>query len=273
MDINWQELLNKIVEQVVLMGPGIVGGLALFFFGRIAARIVRAILRSAMRRSKVDETLTLFIGNIAYAGLMAFVVIAAMTAAGIPTGSLVAIIATAGLAIGFALQGSLGNFAAGVMLIMFRPFKVGDLVEAGGITGVVKDIQIFNTMFDTPDNKQVIVPNSSITGNVVTNYSGNATRRVDLVAGIGYGDDIPKAKSILEDILATHPLVLKDPAPSVALIALADSSVNFNVRPWCKTGDYWACYSTITEKIKLRFDEAGINIPFPQRDVHLHTVA
>jgi len=273
MDINWQDLLEQVIAKVVLWAPNVLWAIGIFFIGRIVAKVLRAVMRAAMRRGKVDETLSLFLGNIAYAGLMAFVLIAAMGKLGIDTSSLVAILATAGLAVGFALQGSLGNFAAGVMLIMFRPFKVGDMIEAGGVTGIVRDLQIFSTVFDTLDNKRVIVPNSSITGGVITNYNGNATRRVDLVAGIGYGDDIAKAKEILEDIVATHPLVLKDPAPSVALIELADSSVNFNVRPWCKTEDYWGCYSGVTEQIKLRFDQAGINIPFPQHDVHLHTVA
>ncbi len=273
MDINWQALLEKITEQVILWAPNIVWAFGIFLLGKIAAKIARAILVGAMKRSKVDETLRVFVSNIAYAGLMAFVVIAALGKLGVKTDSLVAIIATAGLAIGFALQGSLGNFAAGVMLILFRPFKLGDLIEAGGITGTVRDIQIFNTVLNTPDNKMVIVPNGNITGSVITNLSGNKTRRVDLVAGIGYGDDTAQAKEILENILATHPLVLKDPAPAVAMIALADSSVNFNVRPWCKTKDYWACYSGVTEQIKLRFDAAGISIPFPQQDVHMHNVA
>ncbi len=273
MDINWQELLNKLVEQVVLWAPNILWAIGIFIIGRIVVRLVRRIMRGAMRRAKTEETLVLFISNIAYAALMTFVIIAALGKLGVKTDSLVAILAAAGLAVGFALQGSLGNFAAGVMLIMFRPFKIGDLVEAGGVTGVVENIEVFSTIMRTLDNKKVIVPNGSITGDVITNYSGNETRRVDLVAGIGYGDDIVAAKKILEEILAMHPLVLKDPKPSVALIELADSSVNFNVRPWCKTDDYWTVYSEVTEQIKLRFDAAGISIPYPQQDVHMHNVA
>ncbi len=273
MDIDWQKYLDMFVDQAIAWAPNIVIAILIFFVGRIAVRMVRGVVRRVMRRAKTDETLVLFMSNILYAGLMAFVVIAALGKLGVRTDSLVAILATAGLAVGFALQGSLGNFAAGVMLIMFRPFKIGDVVEAGGVTGVVEDIQVFSTIMRTPDNKKVIVPNGGITGGVITNYSGNATRRVDLVAGIGYGDDAAQAKQILEEILDKHPLVLKDPAPGVALIELADSSVNFNVRPWCKTDDYWTVYSEVTEQIKLRFDAAGISIPYPQQDVHMHQVA
>ena len=272
-DIDWQALLSQLVEQVVLWVPNVLWAIGIYVIGKLAAKIVRSILRGVMRKGKADETLTVFATNIVYAALMAFVVIAALGKLGVQTNSLVAILATAGLAVGFALQGSLGNFAAGVMIIMFRPFKIGDFVEAGGVTGKVKDIQIFSTVIDTPDNKRMIVPNGTITGDVITNYDGNPTRRVDLVAGIGYGDDTEEAKRILEDILDKEPLVLKDPAPGVAMVELADSSVNFNVRPWCKAGDYWTVYSSVTEQIKLRFDAAGISIPYPQQDVHMHSVA
>lgn len=272
-EVDWQELGTKLVEQIVLWAPNVLWAVGIYVVGKFAAKIARSVLRTMLRKGKADETLTVFIGNIAYAALMAFVVIAALGKLGVQTNSLVAILATAGLAVGFALQGSLGNFAAGVMLIMFRPFKIGDFVQAGGVTGKVKDIQIFSTVIDTPDNKRMIVPNGSITGDVITNFDGNPTRRVDIVAGIGYGDDVAKAKQVLEDILASEPLVLKDPAPAVALVALADSSVNFNVRPWCRAADYWAVHSAVTEQIKLRFDAAGISIPFPQRDVHVHNVA
>ncbi|MDJ0975662.1 MAG: mechanosensitive ion channel [Planctomycetota bacterium] len=272
-DIDWQAKLNDLVDGIVYWAPNLLWAIGIYVIGKLAAKIARSILRGMMRKGKADETLTVFVTNIAYGALMAFVVIAALGRLGVETNSLVAILATAGLAIGLALQGSLGNFAAGVMLIMFRPFKLGDFVEAGGVTGKVKDIQIFSTVIDTPDNKRMIIPNGSITSDVITNYDGNPTRRVDLVAGIGYGDDAAEAKRILEDILEKEPLVLKDPAPAVAMVELADSSVNFNVRPWCKSGDYWTVYSSVTEQIKLRFDAAGISIPYPQQDVHMHTVA
>lgn len=269
----WQEKLDMVVDGAILWAPNIAIAVAIYVVGKIAAKIARRVVRASIRRGKGDETLSIFVGNIVYAALMAFVVIAAIGRLGVNTSSLVAILAAAGLAVGLALQGSLSNFAAGVMLIMFRPFKVGDLIEAGGVIGKVREIQVFSTIVDTADNKRVIVPNGSVTGSVITNYNGNATRRVDLVAGIGYGDDTAKAKQFLEDILADEPLVLSDPAPAVALIALADSSVNFNVRPWCKTSDYWTVHSNVTEQIKLRFDAAGISIPYPQQDVHMHNVA
>jgi len=200
---------------------------------------------------------------------MVFVFIAALGTLGVETASFAAVIAAAGLAVGFALQGSLSNFAAGVMLIIFRPFKAGDFVEAGGAMGAVEAVNIFNTIMKSPDNKKVIIPNSKITGDSIVNYSAQDTRRVDMVFGIGYDDDIRKAKSTLEQILASDERVLKDPAPTVAVSELADSSVNFVVRPWVKTADYWGVFFDITEKVKLTFDEQGISIPFPQRDIHM----
>jgi small conductance mechanosensitive channel len=204
---------------------------------------------------------------------LTMVIIAALGRLGVNTSSFVAVIAAAGLAIGFALQGSLANFAAGVMLIFFRPFKVGDYVEAGGVSGTVEEVQIFMTALKTPDNKAVVVPNSSITGGNIVNYSAKPIRRVDLVMGIGYGDDIKRAKQVLEQVVSEDDRVLDDPAPTIAVLELADSSVNFAVRPWVRTPDYWSVYFDLTERIKLEFDARGISIPFPQRDVHLHEVA
>jgi small conductance mechanosensitive channel len=203
---------------------------------------------------------------------MTFVIVAAIGTLGVQTTSFVAVLGAAGLAVGFALQGSLSNFAAGVMLIVFRPFKAGDYVEAGGTAGSVQEVSIFTTVMKTPDNKKVIIPNSQITGGSITNYSAMETRRVDMVFGIGYGDNIKQAKDTLEQILAADERILKDPAPTIAVSELADSSVNFVVRPWVKTADYWAVYFDLTEKVKLTFDEKGISIPFPQQDVHMHQV-
>ena len=182
---------------------------------------------------------------------------------------MIALIGAAGLAIGLALQGSLQNLASGVMLIVFRPFKDGDFVEAGGTMGVVEEIGIFTTKMRTGDNKEVIVPNGQIFGGIITNYSKRETRRVDMVFGIGYGDDIRKAKDIISGIIAADERILKDPETLIAVGELADSSVNFNVRPWVKSGDYWGVYFDLNEKIKLAFDENGISIPFPQMDVYL----
>jgi len=188
----------------------------------------------------------------------------------VPTTSVVAILGAASLAVGLALQGSLSNFAAGVMILIFRPFKKGDYVEAGGAAGMVESIGIFTTVMTTPDNREVIVPNGAIIGNNITNYSARPTRRVDMVFGISYDDDIRKAKALLQEIVAADTRVLEDPAPVIALGDLGDSSVNFLVRPWVKAEDYWALKWEMTETVKQQFDEAGITIPYPQMDVHLH---
>jgi small conductance mechanosensitive channel len=265
-----ENLMDRIVEWGALYGTKIIGAIAILVLGRIAVGVVARIVRKLMVRANTDETLAKFVVSLARIALMTFVIIAALGTLGVQTASFVAVIGAAGLAVGFALQGSLANFASGIMLIIFKPFKVGDFVEAGGTAGVVEAIKIFNTQFKTPDNKKVIVPNSQITGGIITNFSANETRRVDMVFGIGYDDDIKKAKQILERIMGEDERILKDPAATVAVSELADSSVNFAVRPWVKTADYWAVYFDITEKVKLTFDREGISIPFPQTDVHLH---
>ena len=266
---NWTETL---LEWAYIYGPRVIGALAIIVLGRIGVGIVAGIIRRLMLRAKVDETLTKFVVSLTRIALLVFVFIAALGALGVETTSFIAVIGAAGLAVGFALQGSLSNFASGVMLVIFRPFSVGDYVEAGGQSGSVEEIHIFNTVLNTPDNKKVIVPNSKITGDNIINYSARDTRRVDLVFGIGYGDDLLKAKRILEQIVAEDSRILKDPAPTIAVAELADSSVNFAVRPWVKTADYWAVLYDITEKVKLTFDREGISIPFPQQDVHMHQV-
>jgi len=267
-----EDLYPKLWEWGVEYGTRIVGAIAIIFIGRIVVSILTGVVRRLMNRADVDETLTKFVASLTRIALLVFVFIAALGTLGVQTASFVAIIGAAGLAIGFALQGSLSNFAAGVMLIVFRPFKAGDYVEAGGTSGTVEEIKIFNTVLKSPDNKMVIVPNSGITGSNITNYSARETRRVDMVFGIGYGDDIKLAKETLEEILASDGRVLKDPAPVVAVHELADSSVNFVVRPWVKTADYWTVYFDTTEAVKLTFDQKGISIPFPQQDVHMHQV-
>ena len=253
-------------------GWQIVGAIAILIIGRIVVGILTGIVRRLMTKANVDETLTRFACGLSRGLLMTFVIIAAIRALGVETTSFIAILGAAGLAIGLALQSSLSNFASGVMLIMFRPFKRGDYVEAGGVSGVVEEVAIFNTVLKTPDNRKVIVPNGDIVGGAITNYSAHETRRIDLVMGIGYDDDLKKAKQILERILSEDERILKDPASTVAVSELADSSVNFVVRPWVKTADYWAVYFDLTEKVKLTFDAEGISIPYPQQDVHMHTV-
>ncbi len=265
-----EDLLAKAQEVVALYGLKIIAALAIFIFGRWAAKIFRHIIKKVMTRSKVDETIVNFVGHLTYIALLAFVVLAALGQLGIQTTSFIAVLGAAGLAIGLALQGSLSNFAAGFLMIIFRPFKVGDKVVAAGIEGVVEEIQIFTTVLRTPDNKTIIIPNSKITDDSITNFSAKGTMRVDLVMGIGYGDDIDKARTIMADVMAKDDRILKDPEPTVAVMELGDSSVNFAVRPWVNTDNYWGVYFDTTETIKKRFDEEGINIPFPQRDVHLY---
>jgi len=266
---NWMDTVSA---YAVTYGIRLVGAIAILVLGRIIVGILAGVVRRMMVRSQAEGTLTKFVVSLTRIFLLTVVIIAALSALGVETTSFVAIIGAAGLAIGFALQGSLANFAAGVMLMIFRPFSVGDYVEAGGTSGGVEAIQIFSTILKTPDNKKVIVPNSKVTGDNIINYSAMDTRRIDLVFGIGYGDDIKKAKENLEQILSEEARVLEDPAPTVAVSELADSSVNFVVRPWVKTADYWSVYFAITEKVKLTFDEQGISIPFPQQDVHMHQV-
>jgi small conductance mechanosensitive channel len=254
-------------------GPLAIKALLILFIGWIVSRILTSILRRVMRKANFDPALTAFLANFAYALLMVLVVVSAIQALEVATTSFVAVLGAAGLAVGFALQGSLSNFAAGVMLILFRPFKAGDYVEAGGIAGTIEEIQIFATMMRTPDNKRIIVPNSAITGGNIVNYSANDTRRIDLVFGIGYGDDIKKAKEVLTSLVTADERILKDPAPVVAVLELGDSSVNFAVRPWVKTADYWGVYFDLTEAVKTKFDAEQISIPFPQRDIHVHQAA
>ncbi len=242
--------------------------IAIFIVGKIVVNILTNVLRKLLGKSKMDEILVNFISSIFRAVLLLFVVIAALDQLGVDTTSLIALLGAAGLAVGLALQNSLQNFAAGVMLIVFRPFKAGDFVEAGGVSGVVESIGIFSSIFRTGDNREVIIPNGAIYGGTIINYSARETRRIDMVFGIGYDDDIKQAKELLQEIVTSDDRVLSDPAPVIAVGELADSSVNFIVRPWVKTGDYWAVFWDLTEKVKLEFDAAGISIPYPQMDVH-----
>ncbi len=255
-------------ETVQFWLMNILFAIAIVIIGRIVVKWIVKLVRKLMVRSDMDPILINFASSIINAILLLFVFIAALDQLGVDTTSLVALIGAAGLAIGLSLQGSLQNFAAGVMLIVFRPFKIGDFVDAGGQAGVIEQISIFSTTMKSGDNKEIIVPNGQIYSGAITNFSAKETRRIDLVFGIGYGDDMLKAKEIMERILLSHELVLAEPAPAVAVAELADSSVNFNVRPWVKSGDYWGVRSDIIEQVKLAFDEEGISIPFPQMDIH-----
>lgn len=246
---------------------------AIFYIGKKLAKWISEFVAKNMARRDSDPALVGFVSSLVRWALLAFVVIAALGQVGIQTASLVAILGAAGLAVGLALQGSLSNFAAGVLILIFKPFKIGDFVELAGTAGTVVGIQIFTTELATPDNKQIIVPNSSAMGGIITNVSAKPTRRVDMVFGIGYGDDIDKARDIILDILNKDERVLKEPAVQVAVAELADSSVNFVVRPWVNAADFWAVKFDTTEQVKKRFDAEGVSIPFPQQDVHMHQVS
>lgn len=270
-NMKWEPIFDKAVYYSMEYGLKIVLAFLIFYVGRWMAKIVRKRTLKILLNRKVDETAVKFVTNILYIALLLVVIIAALGQLGIETTSFIAILGAAGLAIGLALQGSLSNFASGFLMIIFRPISVGDFIEGAGTMGVVKEIQVFTTILVTPDNKQVIIPNAQLTNGNITNYSSMGTRRVDLVAGIGYGDDIKKAKEIIVSILEKDSRILKDPEYVVAVGELGDSSVNINVRPWVAVADYWGVYSDTLESIKYAFDEAGISIPFPQQDVHLYT--
>ena len=262
--------MSEMLDMLWSLFKNCMAAAAVLVIGRIVAKMIRGLIEKLMTRAKQEQTLISFVSHLSYAALMAFVIVNALAQLGVDTASFVMILGAAGLAIGLALQGSLSNFAAGVLMIIFKPFKVGDFIEGGGVAGVVEDIQIFTTELKTPDNKQVIVPNAHLTSGNIVNYSAKGTRRVDLVAGIGYSDDIDKARTVLQSIIDADDRILKDPAPTIAVSELGDSSVNFVVRPWTTTGDYWDVYFALTEAIKKQFDSNGISIPFPQRDVHVY---
>ena len=266
-NVNVAEIIDV---YVIPWSINIFFALLIYFVGKIIVGILINLFGKVMSRSKYDDMLVDFLKSILKAVLMIFVIVAALDELGVDTTSMVAILGAAGLAIGLSLQGSLQNFASGVMLLVFRPFTRGNFVEAGGTAGTVKDITIFNTVMTTPDNKEIIVPNGKIYGDNITNYSAKETRRVDMVVGIAYDADLKKAKDILNEMVKADERILADPAPTVAVSELADSSVNFVVRPWVKAADFWGVKFDFTEAVKIRFDKEGIGIPFPQMDVHLH---
>lgn len=271
MNIEYAEqLMGRLQELLALYGVKALAALAILFVGRLAARWVRRLVQNLLTRGQTDPMIVGFVASIAYVGMMVFVVLAALGQLGIQTTSFIAILGAAGLAIGLALQGSLSNFAAGFLLIMFRPFKVNDFIEGAGVSGLVEEIQIFTTTLRTPDNKTVIVPNAKLLDDNITNYSAKATRRIDLTVGVSYDTDLAEAKRILGDIARADGRVKDDPEPLIAVSQLADSGVNLVMRLWTDTEDYWPVHFDTVETIKRRFDEAGITIPYPQRDVHLY---
>lgn len=261
---SWMETpwVNDYIMPIIL-------AIVVLIVGRWIARIFTSIVKKMLTKRNVEGTIVSFVSNLTYIALMAFVVLAALSKLNIQTTSFVAIIGAAGLAIGLALQGSLANFAAGFLMIIFRPFKVGDFIEGAGTAGIVEEIQVFNTKLKTPDNKQVIIPNAKLTGDNIINYSAKDTRRVDMVFGVGYDDDLQKVRQVLTGIVNANSLVLKDPEPMIVVGELGDNSVNFTVRVWVKTADYWSVFFDTTEQVKKQFDDNGISIPYPQSDVHL----
>jgi small conductance mechanosensitive channel len=264
-----QQIMDTVIPLITTYGLRIVGAVLILVIGRIIAGILGRLVERMMIRGKVDVSLRGFFVSLVKIMVLAFAVVASLAKFGVETTSFVALLGAAGFAIGFALQGSLGNFASGVMILIFKPIKVGDLVEIAGYLGVVDEIGLFVTIINTPDNQRVIVPNGKITSEVINNVNGNGTRRVDLQAGISYSDDIDKAKAICLEVMRRHESVLQDPAPFVGVSKMDDSSVNLAVRPWCHGDDYWTVFFDITQAVKEAFDAAGITIPFPQHDVHM----
>jgi small conductance mechanosensitive channel len=263
------QIWTQVQEVAAVWGLKVIAAVAIFIIGRWIAKLIRRIVRRVMEKAEVEPIIIGFASSMAYIALLAFVVIAALGQLGIQTTSFIAILGAAGLAIGLALQGSLANFAAGFLMIVFRPFKVGDFIEGAGVAGVVQEIQIFTTTLKTPDNKTIIIPNAKLSGDNIINYSAQETRRVDMTVGVAYDADLAHVKNVLNDIISKDERIFADPAPKVAVAELADSSVNFVVRVWTKTADYWGVKFDATEAIKNRFDAEGIGIPFPQHDIHI----
>lgn len=263
------QLWAQVQDIGVVWGLKVIAAIAIFIIGRWVAMGVRKGVHRVMEKTATDPIIVGFVGSISYIALLAFVIIAAIGQLGIQTTSFIAILGAAGLAIGLALQGSLANFAAGFLMIMFRPFRVGDFIEGAGVAGVVESIQIFTTTMKTGDNKTIIIPNAKLSGDNIINYSAKPTRRVDMTVGVAYDADLSNVRDVLKDIISKESRIHADPEPLIAVAELADSSVNFVVRVWTDTGDYWAVMFAMNETIKNRFDAEGIGIPFPQRDLHI----
>lgn len=266
------EWVGKVKHYSEQYGIRILSALLILVIGRWVSKVITRLVSASMNKAKVDPTLITFIDKLIYIGLLAVVIISALTKLGVEEASLLGVIGAAGLAVGLALQGGLSNFAAGVLIIFFRPFRVGDLIDAAGSHGYVKSIELFTSTIITLDNKNVIIPNSQLTSDKIINYTVTDHVRMDLIFGVAYKSDIDKVKEICMDVISKDQRVMKDPKPFVGVHEHGASSVNFAVRPWVKVKDYWPIYFDIHEQMKKEFDKNGIEIPFPQRDVHLHTV-
>ena len=262
-------VVEKMIEALSLYGIKIIAAVVIIVVGLWISKIIKNCFLKTLHKKKVDPTLVGFLASMLHGGLVIFVVISAISKLGVQTTSFVAVIGAAGLAVGLALQGSLSNFAAGILLILFKPFKVGNFVKAGGEAGVIVEVGILTTEMKTPDNVQIIIPNSTIMGSAITNVSAHPTRRIDMTLGVGYDDDLNKAKQIMEDLLAADERVLKDPVATIAVANLGDSSVEFVIRPWVNSADYWSVKFDFTKAVKEKFDAEGISIPYPQSDVHV----
>lgn len=273
MDINIADLLAGATDYLTHYGLSVVGAIALLIVGRMAAGWGRSISRKGMTKAEVDPTLVAFFSKAVYYLILIIVVIAVLSLFGVETTSLIAVLGAAGLAVGLALQGTLSNFAAGVMLLIFRPFKLDDFVDIGGTQGFVVEIGLFSTTLKTTDNVKIIVPNSSVWGGTIGNYNGYETRRVDLVIGISYDDNIQTAMDTIRTVVASDDRVLADPAVQIAVSNLGDSSVDLVVRPWCQAADYWDVRFELTRTIKEGLEAAGCSIPYPQQDVYMHQVS
>ncbi|MBB1270118.1 mechanosensitive ion channel family protein [Shewanella sp. SR44-3] len=266
---NLQGLIEQAPELIVTYGLKALLAIVIFIIGKYLAGVAKNVTSKVLTKRKVDQTVVSFVANLAWALVFVFAVVATLGQIGVQTASLVAVIGAAGLAVGLALQGSLSNFASGVLMVIFRPCRVGDYVEAAGIAGVVDEITIFSTKLKTGDNKLIIAPNSAMMNGTIVNYSAMEKRRIDLVIGVSYSADIALTKQVIDKVLAAHDKVLAEPGYTIALSELANCSINFVVRPWVMTGDYWPVRFELLEQVKLALDEAKIEIPFPQMDVHV----
>lgn len=264
------EYVDMAVELSLNYGPRLVLALVVLVVGLWIINRFVALFGKGMERSRIEPTLAKFLGNLTSIGFKALLLISVASMIGVETTSFIAILGAAGLAVGLALQGSLANFAGGMLVLLFRPYRVGDFIEAQGISGTVSEIAIFNTIIRTPDNKVIIVPNGPLSNGIITNYSTEATRRVDFEFGIGYRDDIAKAKDLIRGLIRDDPRALQEPESTVVVSSLGDNSVNITVRVWVNTPEYWGFFFDLTERVKLAFDREGISIPFPQRDVHIY---
>ena len=272
MSQGMQDVTNMAIGLLSAWGISVIGAVALLIVGRFVAGWIRSSITKGLTRAGTDASLIPFFASMAYYVVLAVVLIAVLNLFGIETTSLIAVVGAAGLAVGLALQGTLSNFAAGVMLLIFRPIRVGDFVETCGFMGTIKEIAIFNTILTTGDNKTVILPNGAVSNGAITNFSAQDTRRVDIVFGVGYDADLKQAKEVLAGLIRADERILKDPEPLIVISALGDSAVDITTRSWVNSADYWAVYFELMENAKVAFDNAGINIPYPQTDVHLHQV-